>query len=94
MRVLDIAAGHGLFGIEIAKQNREAHIVALDWARVLDVAYENACKAGVGKRYERLPGSAFEVDYGGPYDAVLLTNFLHHFDARPAWGCSGRCAPR
>ncbi len=27
-----------------------------------------------------LPGSAFEVDYGGPYDAVLLTNFLHHFD--------------
>jgi hypothetical protein len=27
-----------------------------------------------------LPGSAFEVDFGGPYDAVLLTNFLHHFD--------------
>jgi 2-polyprenyl-3-methyl-5-hydroxy-6-metoxy-1,4-benzoquinol methylase len=25
-------------------------------------------------------GSAFEVDFGGPYDAVLLTNFLHHFD--------------
>jgi len=20
------------------------------------------------------------VDFGGPYDAVLLTNFLHHFD--------------
>jgi hypothetical protein len=28
-----------------------------------------------------LPGSAFEVEFGGPYDAVLLTNFLHHFDA-------------
>ena len=27
-----------------------------------------------------LPGSAFEVEYGGPYDVVLLTNFLHHFD--------------
>jgi len=27
-----------------------------------------------------LPGSAFEVEYGGPYDIVLLTNFLHHFD--------------
>jgi len=27
-----------------------------------------------------LPRSAFEVDFGGPYDAVLLTNFLHHFD--------------
>jgi hypothetical protein len=27
-----------------------------------------------------LPGSAFEVDLGGPYDVVLLTNFLHYFD--------------
>ena len=27
-----------------------------------------------------MPGSAFEVDFDGPYDAVLLTNFLHHFD--------------
>jgi hypothetical protein len=81
MRVLDIAAGHGLFGIEIAKQNPQAEIVALDWARVLDVAQENARRAGVADRYRRLPGSAFEVDYGGPYDVVLLTNFLHHFDA-------------
>ena len=81
MRVLDIAAGHGLFGIEIAKQNPLAEIVALDWGPVLDVAQENARKAGVADRYQRLPGSAFEVDYGGPYDAALLTNFLHHFDA-------------
>jgi len=86
MRVLDIAAGHGLFGIEIAKQNPEAHIVALDGARVLDVACENACQAGVGERYQRLPGSAFEVDFGGPYDAVLLTNFLHHFDVATCVG--------
>jgi hypothetical protein len=86
MRVLDIAAGHGLFGIEIAKQNPQARIVAVDWERVLDVAYANACKAGVGERYERLPGSAFDVDYGGPYDAVLLTNFLHHFDVATCVG--------
>ena len=80
MRVLDIAAGHGLFGIEVAKQNPEAHVVALDWAHVLEVALENAQAAGVTDRYELLAGSAFDVDYGGPYDVVLLTNFLHHFD--------------
>jgi hypothetical protein len=28
----------------------------------------------------KCPGNAFEVDWGGPYDLVLLTNFLHHFD--------------
>ncbi len=80
MRVLDIAAGHGLFGIEIAKQNPEAHVTGLDWAPVLRVALDNARKAGVHDRYDMLPGSAFEVNLGGPYDAVLLTNFLHHFD--------------
>jgi 2-polyprenyl-3-methyl-5-hydroxy-6-metoxy-1,4-benzoquinol methylase len=54
--------------------------VAVDWAPVLEVAKANAQKAGVADRYETIPGSAFDVDYRGPYDIVLLTNFLHHFD--------------
>jgi hypothetical protein len=81
LSVLDLAAGHGLFGIEVARQNPQAHIVAVDWAPVLEVAQANARKAGVASRYHTLPGSAFEVEFGGPYDVVLLTNFLHHFDA-------------
>jgi SAM-dependent methyltransferase len=80
MRVLDIAAGHGLFGIEIAKQNPLAHVTGLDWAPVLRVALENARKAGVQDRYDMLPGSAFDLYFAGPYDIVLLTNFMHHFD--------------
>jgi SAM-dependent methyltransferase len=80
LRVLDIAAGHGLFGIEVAKLNPEAEITALDWAAVLEVARGNARQACVENRYHLLPGSAFDVEYGGPYDIVLLTNFLHHFD--------------
>jgi 2-polyprenyl-3-methyl-5-hydroxy-6-metoxy-1,4-benzoquinol methylase len=80
VRVLDIAAGHGLFGIEVAKQNPAARVVAIDWAPVLEVAMVNARKAGVADRYERRPRSAFDVDFGGPYEIVLLTNFLHHFD--------------
>ena len=78
--VLDIAAGHGLFGIEVAKQNPKARVVAVDWAAVLEVACANARRAGVADRYEARPGSAFEVEYGGPHDIALLTNFLHHFD--------------
>ncbi len=80
MKVLDIAAGHGLFGIAVAQKNPQARVVALDWPAVLQVAKRNAGNAGVLDRYELLPGSAFDVNYGGPYDAVLLTNFLHHFD--------------
>jgi len=80
LRILDIAAGHGLYGIAFAKRNPQTEIVALDWANVLEVAKENARKAGVSDRYSTITGSAFDVDFGEGYDLVLLTNFLHHFD--------------
>jgi ubiquinone/menaquinone biosynthesis C-methylase UbiE len=79
-KVLDIAAGHGIFGITIAKNNPNAEIVALDWASVLEVAEENARSAGLADRFRKIPGSAFEVDFESGYNIVLITNFLHHFD--------------
>jgi ubiquinone/menaquinone biosynthesis C-methylase UbiE len=79
-KVLDIAAGHGIFGITIAQKYPNAEVVALDWPNVLEVAKENAREAGVSDRHSTIEGSAFDVDYGGGYDVVLLTNFLHHFD--------------
>ncbi len=79
-RVLDVAAGHGLFGIAFARHYPNAQVAALDWPNVLAVAAENAKHAGVADRHALLPGSAFELDWGRPYDLVLLTNFLHHFD--------------
>lgn len=80
LKVLDIAAGHGLFGIAFAQRYPQAQVFALDWPQVLEVASQNAANAGVGERHHPLPGSAFEVEYGTGYDLVLLTNFLHHFD--------------
>jgi ubiquinone/menaquinone biosynthesis C-methylase UbiE len=80
LKILDIAAGHGLFGIAFAQQNLQAEVVAVDWPNVLEVAKENAQAAGVGGRYSTIAGSAFEVTYGSGYDLVLLTHFLHHFD--------------
>jgi hypothetical protein len=55
--------------------------VALDWPAVLEVAKENAVAAGVGDRHRLLPGNAFETGFEADFDIVLLTNFLHHFDA-------------
>jgi ubiquinone/menaquinone biosynthesis C-methylase UbiE len=80
IRVLDIAAGHGIFGIVIAQRNRQAQIVASDWAGVLNVAAENAAKMGVAARHTGIAGDAFAVDWGVGYDLALMTNFLHHFD--------------
>jgi 2-polyprenyl-3-methyl-5-hydroxy-6-metoxy-1,4-benzoquinol methylase len=80
-KVLDIAAGHGLYGIAVARQNPMAHIYAADWKNVLAVAQENAQGAGVADRYHLIPGDAFATQLGTGYDLALITNFLHHFDA-------------
>ena len=80
IRILDIAAGHGIFGIVMAQRNPAARVVALDWAPVLEVAKENASAMGVADRYETIAGSAFTTDAGQGFDLALLTNFLHHFD--------------
>lgn len=80
LKILDIAASHGLFGIAFAQHNPQAEVVAVDWGNVLEVAKENAKSEGVSDRYSIIPGSAFDVDFGSGYDLVLLTNFLHHLD--------------
>jgi SAM-dependent methyltransferase len=79
-KVLDVAAGHGIFGVLLAQKYANAEIYALDWANVLGVAQENAEQYGVADRYHQIPGSAFDVEMGKGYDFILLTNFLHHFD--------------
>jgi ubiquinone/menaquinone biosynthesis C-methylase UbiE len=80
IKVLDLAAGHGIYGIVVAQRNPRAEIVAVDWAGVLKVATENAAKMGVGARHTALAGDAFTTDWGTGYDLALVTNFLHHFD--------------
>ncbi len=80
MKVLDIAAGPGAYGIAIAKLNPKAEVYGLDWKNVLALSIEHAKQAGVGDRYHGIAGSAFDVDLGSGYDLVLLPNFLHHFD--------------
>ena len=80
LRILDVAAGHGMFGIAFAQRNPKVEVTALDWPEVLEVAKANAQEAEVVERYILKAGSAFDAEYGSDYDVILLANFLHHFD--------------
>jgi ubiquinone/menaquinone biosynthesis C-methylase UbiE len=80
IKILDLAAGHGMYGIITAQRNPEAEIYPLDWESVLQVARENAERCGVSARLHPLLGNAFNVEFGTGYDAVFVTNFFHHFD--------------
>jgi len=75
-----LAAGHGLYGIEVAKVAPEALVTAVDWEQVLRVTRANAVEAGVVDRFRMMAGNALDMDWGSDYDLVLLPNFLHHFD--------------
>lgn len=78
-KVLDIAAGHGLYGIEVAKISPETIVTAVDWEEVLAVASANAKAEGLQDRYRTVAGSAFDVSFEDGFDLVLLPNILHHF---------------
>ncbi len=93
-KILDLAAGHGLYGIAIARHNPNCEVWAVDWPNVLQVAEENAGRAGVKERFHILPGSAFKVEYGSGYDLVLMPNFLSHFDRAHAKSCFAGYTPR
>jgi cyclopropane fatty-acyl-phospholipid synthase-like methyltransferase len=80
LKVLDIAAGHGIYGIMVAKKYPNAQVYGADWNKVLAVAEENAAKLGVADRYHKIPGDAFTSDFGTGFDVILVPNFLHHFD--------------
>ena len=60
-----------MFGITFARRYPKAQIYALDWKNVLELAEENAEKAGVRERFHKIPGSAFDVELGTDYDVAL-----------------------
>lgn len=89
-RVLDVAAGHGRFGIGLLEAGAAREVTALDWPNVLALARANAEAAGVADRWHALPGDALTCSLGDGYDTVLLPNFLHHFDPATCRAFLGR----
>ena len=57
LEVLDIAAGHGLYGIEVGKRFPQARVAGLDWPRVLEVAQENARRQALGSAIAWFPAT-------------------------------------
>jgi 2-polyprenyl-3-methyl-5-hydroxy-6-metoxy-1,4-benzoquinol methylase len=91
-RVLDIAAGSGIYGFTLAK-HPNVELTSLDWPNVLENTRAWAGRLGVdASRVKYLPGNLFEVDYGGPYDLILLSHVYHHFDSATCAALTKRVA--
>lgn len=79
IRLLDVGCGHALFGLTFAQAFPQTSVVGLDWPGVLPQARKNAEAMGLAERTTVLPGDAFTADLGGPYDLVVLANFLPQY---------------
>jgi len=78
LRVLDVAAGSGVWGIAFAEADAEARVTAQDFPGVLPTTREYVRRHGLEERFDYLAGDLKEVDFGeGQYDVALLGNIVH-----------------
>jgi SAM-dependent methyltransferase len=77
VRVLDIAAGSGVWGIALAQASPQVRITAADWAGVIPVTKRVAARFGVADRFTYLEGDIDTADFGTGYHIATLGHILH-----------------
>jgi SAM-dependent methyltransferase len=77
LRLLDIAAGSGVWGIAVAQQSPQVSVTALDWPGVLEVTREFAARFDLADRFSYIGGDLNSVDFGNGYNIATLGHILH-----------------
>ena len=77
VKVLDLAAGSGVWGIALAQRSPFVSVTAVDWPGVLDVTRRVATRLGVGERFSFLAGDLASADFGQGHDVATLGHILH-----------------
>lgn len=84
-RVLDIAAGSGVWSLGFVRRSPLVEATALDWEGVLDITRFTAERFGVASQYRFVPGDLRSTSFGEGFDAVILGHILH------SEGAAGSC---
>ncbi len=78
LKILDVGAGSGVWGISFAMRDREAHVTVADFPQVIDVTKRFVAEYGLTDRFDYLPGNFRNTDFGeAKYDVVTLGHILH-----------------
>ena len=80
LKILDMGAQDGLFGIALANRYPKSVIVALDSPEALRAAQVNADAATLRTRFQNIPGNPLDAPLGMEYDAVILAEKLYQFE--------------
>lgn len=82
VRVLDLAAGSGVWGITLAQSSNQVRVTAVDWPGVIGVTRKNAARFGLADRFEFHEGDLLEADLGRGHNVATFGHILHSMGAK------------
>jgi ubiquinone/menaquinone biosynthesis C-methylase UbiE len=77
VRVLDIAAGSGVWGVGLAQKSPQVRVTAVDWAGVIPVTRRVAARFGLTERFTFVEGDLMTADLGRGHNIATLGHILH-----------------
>jgi 3-hydroxy-5-methyl-1-naphthoate 3-O-methyltransferase len=77
VRVLDLAAGSGVWGIALAQSSPRVRVTAVDWPGVIPVTRKTVGRFGLAERFSYVEGDLQVADFGAGYDVATLGHILH-----------------
>jgi len=72
VKILDIGAGSGVWGIGLAQQSPQVSVTAQDMPGVLEVTRRMVARFNLADRFSYLPGDFHNVDFGTGYNLVTI----------------------
>jgi ubiquinone/menaquinone biosynthesis C-methylase UbiE len=76
-RVLDLAAGSGVWGIAMAQGSEQVRVTAVDWPDVLPVTRKTVARFGLSERFSFIAGDLQQANFGSDYTVATLGHILH-----------------
>ncbi len=76
--LLDLAGGHGWFAAALCARHDGLTATVIDLPASAAVGREIIRETGMADRVRHVDGDLRDADLGGPHDAVLLFNIVHH----------------
>jgi len=76
-RVLDLAAGSGVWGIGLAQSSLQVTVTSVDWPEVLPVTQQSVARFGLSDRFTFVPGDLDSANFGTGQTVATLGHILH-----------------
>ncbi|HEX3661767.1 MAG TPA: methyltransferase [Acidobacteriaceae bacterium] len=77
VRVLDLAAGSGVWGIAQAQSSARVQVTAVDWPEVIPLTKKTVERFGFADRWSYVEGDLHDADFGSGHHVATLGHILH-----------------